>query len=108
VIASTASRNRPIPCDRVAYRPRNPVERMFGGLKDCRRIATRYDQLAGNFLATAALAAIVICWRNCVRTLEEAPRLTSAGAMPILPGFPETGCTPRKRRRCGRTLAPPT
>ena len=33
------------------YRDRNAIERMFGRLKDFRRIATRYDRLAVNFLA---------------------------------------------------------
>ncbi len=64
VIPSTASRKRPIPYDRVAYRQRNLIERMFGRLKDFRRVATRYDKLARNFLAAAALAAIIIYWLN--------------------------------------------
>ena len=33
------------------YRNRNAIERMFCRLKDYRRIATRYDRLASNFLA---------------------------------------------------------
>jgi hypothetical protein len=33
------------------YRNRNAIERMFCRLKDFRRIATRYDRLAINFLA---------------------------------------------------------
>jgi transposase len=64
VIPSTASRKRPIPYDPIAYRLRNLIERMFGRLKDFRRVATRYDKLARNFLATLALAAIVIWWLN--------------------------------------------
>jgi transposase len=32
---------------------------MFGRLKDFRRIATRYDKLAANFLAAVQLAAAV-------------------------------------------------
>jgi transposase len=35
----------------MLYRDRNAIERMFGRLKDFRRIATRYDRLAQNFLA---------------------------------------------------------
>lgn len=41
------------------YRDRNTIERMFGRLKDFRRIATRYDHLAVNFVAAVCLAAIV-------------------------------------------------
>jgi transposase len=44
------------------YRQRNAIERMFGRLKDFRRIATRYDRLARNFLAAVCLAATVCYW----------------------------------------------
>ena len=51
------------PCfSRVLYRDRNAIERMFGRLKDFRRIATRYDKLAVNFLAAVYLAAAVSYW----------------------------------------------
>ena len=64
VIPSTTRRKHPIPYDRNAYRQRNLIERMFGRLKDWRRIATRYDKLADNYLAAVHLAAIVIWWAN--------------------------------------------
>ena len=48
-----------IPYDAKAYRQRNLIERMFARLKDFRRIATRYDKLARNFLAGAIIAATV-------------------------------------------------
>lgn len=41
---------------RVLYRTRNIVERFFNRIKHFRRVATRYDKLAGNFLAFASLA----------------------------------------------------
>jgi transposase len=44
------------------YRHRNAIERMFGRLKDFRRIATRYDRLARNFLAVVCLAATLCYW----------------------------------------------
>lgn len=62
VIPSTASRRTPYPLDRRAYRRRNVVERMFCKLKNWRRIATRYDRHAHNYLAGLALAAIVVAW----------------------------------------------
>lgn len=62
VIPSNASRNKPHPLDRAAYRRRNVIERMFGRLKNWRRIATRYDRLASNFMAALALVAIVTEW----------------------------------------------
>jgi transposase len=43
---------------KVLYRERNLVERFFSKLKHFRRIATRYDKLAGNFLAMVQLASI--------------------------------------------------
>ena len=64
VIPSTASRKASIPYDREAYRARNLVERLWCRLKDWRRIATRYDKLARNFLSGALIAAMVIYWCN--------------------------------------------
>lgn len=64
VIPSTLSRKRPIPYDHFAYKQRNLIERMFGRLKDFRRIATRYDKLAQNYLAAVTLAATVTWWIN--------------------------------------------
>jgi transposase len=46
----------------VLYRDRNAIERMFGRIKDFRRIATRYDKLARNFLAAICLVATVCYW----------------------------------------------
>ena len=45
-------------------RLRNVIERMFCRLKDFRRIATRYDKLARNFLAAVALVAAVTWWAD--------------------------------------------
>lgn len=64
VIPSTSSRRAPIPYDRDAYRARNLVERLWCRLKDWRRIATRYDKLARNFLSGALIAAAMIFWCN--------------------------------------------
>ena len=46
----------------MRYRDRNATERVFCRLKDFRRIATRYDKLANNFLAAVQIAAIVSYW----------------------------------------------
>lgn len=62
VIPSTASRTVPYPLDRRAYRRRNQIERLFCRLKNWRRIATRYDRLARNYLAGLALAAVISEW----------------------------------------------
>jgi transposase len=43
--------------DPAIYRQRNLVERFFCKLKQFRRVATRFDKLARNFLAAALLAS---------------------------------------------------
>ena len=44
------------------YRNRNAIEQMFCRLKDFRRIATRYDRNAVNFLAAVCIAATISYW----------------------------------------------
>jgi transposase len=51
------------------YRSRNLVERFFNRIKQCRRIATRYDKLAANYLAFLKLASI----RLWIRAYESTP-----------------------------------
>jgi transposase len=46
--------------DRQAYRERNRVERTFNRLKQFRRIATRYEKRADNYLAMLTLASIIL------------------------------------------------
>jgi DDE family transposase len=62
VIPSKTSRKVELALDDLAYKGRNVIERMFCRLKDFRRVATRYDKLAHNFLSAIALAAVVTCW----------------------------------------------
>lgn len=64
VIPSTASRKTPIPHDPLAYKDRNRVERMWCRLKDFRRVATRYDKLARNYLSGVLIAATCAYWLN--------------------------------------------
>ncbi len=52
--------------DPAIYRQRNQVERFFCKLKHFRRIATRFDKLARNFLAAVLLAST----RLWLRTYE--------------------------------------
>ena len=62
VIPNQPTRKHPHPFDPGPYRLRNVIERMFCRLKDFRRIATRYDRLAGNFASAVALVAAVTWW----------------------------------------------
>jgi transposase len=48
------------PFDKGAYRKRNVVERLVNRLKQFRRIATRYEKRASNYLAMLTIAAIVL------------------------------------------------
>jgi transposase len=56
VIPGRSNRRVKIEHDRVLYKQRNRIERMFGHLKINRAIATRYDQLANSFLGMVHLA----------------------------------------------------
>jgi transposase len=46
--------------DRQRYKHRNVIERFFGAIKRFRRVATRYDKKAANFLGFAWLASILV------------------------------------------------
>ena len=62
VIPGRRNRKRPIRHDRRRYRGRHLIENAFCRLKDFRRIATRYDKLAANFLSAVALVTAVAFW----------------------------------------------
>lgn len=47
--------------DRTLYKQRWGIEAFFAKLKQWRRIATRYDKLAANFLGFVKIASIM-CW----------------------------------------------
>jgi transposase len=61
-IPGRKNRKKPIQYDTDRYKQRNRVERMFGRLKDWRRIATRYDRCAHTFMSAICIAATVIFW----------------------------------------------
>ena len=48
----------------VLYRGRNRIERFFNRIKHFRRLATRYEKHAANFLAMLKLAAIHLWLRH--------------------------------------------
>jgi transposase len=60
VILFLATRAFPFPLDRTAYRRRNVIERMWSRLMNWRRIATRYDRLARNCLASLPPVSTVV------------------------------------------------
>jgi transposase len=62
VIPGRRNRKRAIRYDKERYRSRHLIENAFCRLKDFRRVATRYDKLADNFLSAVALATAIAFW----------------------------------------------
>jgi transposase len=52
------NRKDPICFSPFLYKARNRIERFFNKMKHFRRIATRYDKLAANYLAALKLASV--------------------------------------------------
>ena len=67
---SNEKHDGPTRFDQEAYRRRNVVERCISWLKENRRLGTRFEKLAVNFLAIAKLAII----RRCFRLLDLSDR----------------------------------
>lgn len=60
VIPTQARERRRPRFDHAAYRERNRVERLINRLKQFRRIATRYERRAANYLAMLTIAMILL------------------------------------------------
>jgi transposase len=60
VVACRKGERRREHFDEAAYRKRNVVERLVNRLKQFRRIATRYEKRAVNYLGMLTVAAIVL------------------------------------------------
>ena len=60
VIPPKKNRLEPREYDRHTYKERNVVERFWSKAKQFRRVATRYEKKAANFLAFVHLAAIMV------------------------------------------------
>ncbi len=63
VIPNNPSRARKYPLDKHLYKQRHLVECCFSKLKQFRRVATRFEKTARNYLAVVTLAAIVLWLR---------------------------------------------
>ena len=65
------------------------VERFFNKIKHCRRVATRYDKLAANYLAFVQLASIRLWLRVYEFTPLEPSRPSNRAFLPgTSPAFP--------------------
>jgi transposase len=62
VIPNRSNRKQPYSFSKRLYKLRWRIESAFNRLKDFRRIATRYDRLARNYLASVCLAAALVWW----------------------------------------------
>ncbi len=54
--------------DEQIYRERNLIERCISWLKENRRIATRFEKLAENYLAMVHLGCIKLCMCGCIQS----------------------------------------
>ena len=63
VIPNNPSRASKYPLDKALYAERHPIECCFSRLKQFRRVATRYEKTARNYLAVVAIAATVLWLR---------------------------------------------
>jgi transposase len=63
VIPPRRHRKRQHAYDKALYKERNRVENFFKRIKQCRRIATRYDKLAETFMGFVVLASIMLWLR---------------------------------------------
>jgi transposase len=63
VIPNNPSRAKKYPLDKHLYAQRHLVECCFSKLKQFRRVATRFEKTARNYLAVITLAAIVLWLR---------------------------------------------
>ena len=64
VIPPRRNRTEMRPYDKEMYKRRNLIERFFAWLKQYRRVATRYDKLAVQYLGFVYFAAILITTHN--------------------------------------------
>jgi putative transposase len=62
VIPNRSNTKEPFTFSKRLYKLRWRIEAAFNRLKDFRRIATRYDKLARNYLASVCLVAAVVWW----------------------------------------------
>lgn len=60
VIPSRSNRKEPREHDAELYKDRNKVERFFGRIKHYRRVATRYEKTARNYLALLHLVSAMV------------------------------------------------
>ena len=60
LIPSRSNSLNPRTYDPAIYRERNQIERLFNRLKNCRRVASRYEKTARNFLAMLQIAGTML------------------------------------------------
>lgn len=59
-IPHKCNEHRTGPFDKAIYRQRNRVERLINRMKQCRRLATRYEKRAENYRAFWIIAATIL------------------------------------------------
>ena len=102
-IPRRSNRKAPITYDTKTYKQRNLVERMFGRLKDWRRIATRHDRCAHTFMSAICIAPTVIF---CLPALSPAAKRANPKAA-IPAGSPLRGTSFHSLDQDARPLSHP-
>lgn len=65
VVPPKSNRSEPWQYDKVLYKRRNEIERLFRRLKGFRRVFTRYDKLDILFVGFILFALIIDALRQC-------------------------------------------
>ncbi len=60
MIPPKSNRKKPREYDKHLYKERNLVERFLNKVKNCQRVATRYEKTARNYMAFWQLASIMV------------------------------------------------
>ena len=70
-IKPNPSRNKKLRYKKQRYKHRNVIERFFGRIKTCRRVATRYEKLAVSYLAVVHVAMIRLYLKRVTAALSD-------------------------------------
>ena len=112
-IPNSPNRRHPFSFSKRLYKLRWRIESAFNRLKDFRRIATRYDKLGRNYLASVCLAAaLVFGLQSTARRLDPSPsaaRYRSSDRRGAIVRLSARRSRPRSAHRvraCAKRLSP--
>ena len=86
VIPNSCNRKQPFSFSKRIYKLRWRIESTFNRFKDFRRIATRYDRRARNYLASATVTSPPIIRTSLRGSARRSPNATTGTGVPREPG----------------------